>query len=76
MCRLAEALPNDFEGVLVAAGQAASTKPDGDMAQWQLHQDIIQEQFAQLLGRFATDQSDQVFIAIALGMICCVMFSK
>ena len=61
MCySLTEALPDTLEAVLEAAQQAADTKSTGDMEHWQLHQDIITEDFAALLSRFVEDGAMQV----------------
>ena len=57
---LTEALPETLEAVLEAAQQAAATTSMGDMEHWQLHQDIITEDFAALLSRFVEDGSTQV----------------
>ena len=57
---LTEAQPDSFEAVLEAAQQAAANTPAGDMEHWQLHQDIIKQQFQPLLQRFVTESSTQV----------------
>lgn len=59
---LTEALPDTLEAVLEAAQQAADTQSMGDAQQWQLHRDIITENFATLLSRFVDDSSTQVFL--------------
>ena len=58
--RLAEAMPDTFEAVLTAAQRAAENHPNCDMEHWQLHQDIIQQNFASLLERFKEETDSQV----------------
>ena len=68
MCySLTEALPDTLEAVLKAAQQAAGSKSTGNMEHWQLHQDIITEDFAALLSRFVEDGGAQVsFLPISV----------
>lgn len=42
------------------AQNSADGKEAGDMAQWQLHQDIIKQRFASLLTSFEVSKDDQV----------------
>lgn len=60
MYSVTEALPDIFEAVLEAAQQAAASRPTGDMEHWQLHQNIIKEQFGTLLSGFVLDSTTQV----------------
>lgn len=61
MCySLTEPLPDTLEAVLEAAQQAADTQSMSDAQQWQLHRDIITENFATLLSRFVIDGNTQV----------------
>ncbi|KAL0045486.1 hypothetical protein WJX82_007971 [Trebouxia sp. C0006] len=57
--RLTDALPDSFEGVLQAAHKAAEHQPDSGMEDWQMQQDIIQQDFAPLLARFVEAEDHQ-----------------
>ena len=61
--RLKNALPGSFEEVVAVAQRNADGKDAADMTQWQLHQDIIREQFASLLESFEEQATDQVLLA-------------
>ena len=67
---MTEALPDTLEAVLEAAQQAADTKSTGEMEHWQLHQDIITEDFAALLSRFVDDGSTQVRLQPSSALTC------
>ena len=76
MCySLREALPDTLEAVLEAAQQAADTKSTGDMEHWQLHQDIITENFAALFSRFVEDGNTQVSFSANFCVNACAVVS-
>ena len=64
LIRLTDALPDSFEGVLQAAHKAAEHQPDSGMEDWQMQQDIIQQDFAPLLARFVEAEDHQVRIQL------------
>ena len=57
-------MPEAFERMLEAAHTAAESQPSVDMEHWQLHQDIIQQDFAPLLARFVEDQDLVSFLGL------------
>lgn len=61
--RLTDALPANFEAVLEAAHKAAEHQSSGDLEHWQMHQAIIQQDFAPLLARFVEPEDRQVCVS-------------
>lgn len=72
ICRLVNALPQSFDELIAVAQKSADGKETSDMAQWQLHQDIIMQQFASLLASFEENSSQQVSHALqrVLSSLC------
>ena len=75
ICRLVNALPQSFDELIAVAQKSADGKETSDMAQWQLHQDIIMQQFASLLASCQESSSQQVCHAlqIVFSSLCATM---
>lgn len=71
LSRLTDALPASFEAVLEAAHKAAEHQSSGDLEHWQMHQAIIQQDFAPLLARFVEPEDHQVGVEQLLTSLIC-----